>query len=206
MDSMAAHREGSFSMMTIPVQAAALIILVGFLAGCGWVPQKVTISPQAIAPASNVGDGATVTVTVTDTRPTLRIGYRGLDSKLAEISTDQDLAMIFQQKIVQGLTQQGFKVVAYGEAPGRVLKVEIRALEYTSDLDFWKGTVRTKAAIQAYSKRDDVAYDKLYVAERQQAVVDAPRAKTNEKMINGAISDVLQRLFEDSKLMKVLAN
>src|SRR2546426_9116013 len=97
-----------------------------FLAGCAWVPQKVTIAPKVQVPASNVGNGAKVVVKVLDTRPSLQIGYRGMDSKGAEITIDQELAPIFQQKIIEGLTQQGFKAAPASQEPARVLKIEIR--------------------------------------------------------------------------------
>src|SRR2546421_254315 len=131
---------------------------------------------------------------------------QGRDCKLAQITNDQDLAPVFQQKIIEGLTQQGFKAVASTEQPARLLKVEIRGLEYTTDIDFWKGIIHTKAALQAYSKNENFVYDKLYVAERQETTVEAPRARTNELLINGVVSDVLQKLLEDQKLAKALAN
>src|SRR5437867_241417 len=154
--------------MKIFIESACLALLAALVGGCAWVPQKVTIAPQLQVPASNLGNGATVVVKVLDTRPSLRIGYRGMDSKLAEITTDQNLAPIFQQKIIQGLTQQGFNAVASSDQRTRVLKIEIRALQYTTDMDFWKGTVQTKAAIQAYWKNEDAIYDQLYVAERKE--------------------------------------
>src|SRR5262245_12774855 len=126
---------------------ALVLVAVAFGSGCAWVPQKVTIAPHLQVPASNLGNGTTIVVKVLDTRPSLQIGYRGLDSKLAEITTDQELAPIFQQKIIEGLTQQGFKAVSSSDQPNRTLKIEIRTLQYTTDMDFWKGTVRTKAAI-----------------------------------------------------------
>ena len=192
--------------MKMFIQSALLLFVMALLAGCAWVPQKVTIAPHLQMPASNLGNGATVVVRVLDTRLSVRIGFRGLDSKLAEITTDENLASIFQQRIIEGLTRQGFKAVAASEQPARELKVEIRALQYTTDMDFWKGTIRTKASIQAHSKTEDAVYDKLYVAERQQTVMEAPGAKTNASLINGTISDVLQRLLADEKLSRLLAN
>lgn len=177
-----------------------------FLIGCAWVPQKVTIAPQVQAPTSSIGNGATVVVRVVDSRPSLRIGYRGLDSKGAEITTAQDLAPIFQQKIIEGLSQQGFKAVAASEGPARLLNVEIRVLEYTAELDFWKGTIRAKAAIQAFTKMDGFTFDQLYVAERNESGSEAPAAKKNAQLINRVISDVLQRLLGDRKLVQMLAD
>jgi len=181
-------------------------LAAALLAGCSWVPQKVTIAPQVQVPPSNLGNGATVVVKVLDVRRSLRIGYRGMDSKLAEITTDQDLAPLVQKQIIEGLTQQGFKAVASSEETARLLKVEIRALDYMTDMDFWKGTVRTKAALQAYCKTQKVIYDQPYVAERTHTAAEAPGAKTNAELINGVMSDVLQRLLGDRKLVSLLAN
>ena len=176
------------------------------LAGCAWVPQKVTIAPQVRMSASDLGHGETVVVKVQDSRRNLRIGYRGMDSKLAQIRTDQDLAPIFQQQIMEGLSRQGFKAVPAADGPARVLKVDIRELHYSTDTELWQGTVRTRAAVQAYSRTEDTVYSRLYEAEREEKAIEAPGAKTNARLINGAISDVLQRLLEDQKLIKMLAD
>src|SRR5207249_3882388 len=152
-----------WAIMKISIRLVFLALAAAFVPGCAWVPQKVTIAPQLRVPASNRGNGAIVVVKVLDTRPSLRIGYRGLDSKLAEITTDQDLAPLLQKKIIEGLTQQGFRALPSSEQPNRLLKIELRTLQYTTDMDFWKGTIRTKAAIQAYSKVDDFIFDQLYV-------------------------------------------
>ena len=157
-------------------------------------------------PASNVGNGATVVVQVRDVRPSSQIGYRGLDSKGAEITTDQDLAPVVQKKIIEGLTQQGFKAVSAGEEPARMLKVEIRDLQYTTDMDFWKGIVRTKAVLQASSRTEGRVYEQLYAAEREEKAAEAPRAKTNAQLINGVLSHALQRLLGDQRLVRWLAN
>jgi len=157
-------------------------------------------------PASNVGNGATVIVRVLDARPSSRIGFRGLDSEGAQITTDQNLTQVFQQKIIEGLRQQGFKAAASSDEPGRVLKVEIRAVQYTTDMDFMKGIIRTKAALQVYVKTEASTYDRLYVGERQETAAEAPGAKTNSRLINGAVTDVLHNLLGDQKLAAMLAN
>ena len=192
--------------MKIGFPSVLLTLSLALLAGCAWVPQKVTIAPQLQNPTSQFGHGAKIVVAVRDIRPTQQIGYRGLDSKGAEITTDQDLASIFQKKIIEGLTQQGFLAVPSSDEPARALKVEIRSLEYKTEMEFWKGTVRARAALHANSKAEGAAYDQLYTAERQEPAVEAPRAKTNEQLINGAISDVLQKLLADPRLLKFLAN
>src|SRR5437870_12792502 len=117
-----------FLWMTVAAISAAI------LAGCAWVPQKVEIKPEVRVASSDLGRGSTVVVKVQDTRRTQRIGYRGLDSNLAQIRADQDLGPIFQQKIIEGLTRQGFNALPFSEQPARVLKVEIRAIQYSTEM------------------------------------------------------------------------
>lgn len=198
-------KESILVLMKLFFQFMLRVLAAGLLAGCAWVPQKLSLAPQVRVPASNLGNGATVVVKVLDIRPTSRIGSRGIDARGAEITTQQNVAAILQQKIIQGLNQQGFKAAPSSEEPAQVLKVELRILQYTTAMDFWQGTIRAKAGIQAYLKAKERIYDQPYVAEREEHVVEAPGANTNERLINGAISDVLERLLTDEKLLKLLA-
>jgi|SRR6185369_2069458 uncharacterized lipoprotein YajG len=175
-------------------------------AGCAWVHQDATLKLDPAITPSSIGRDATVAVKVLDHRRSKMIGYRGLDSKNAEITTDQDIAALFQAKILEGLSRKGFKAVAYGEQPGRSLTVEIRQIEYKTDMDFWKGIIQAEAAINAWSVGEDESYQRIYRGQRKDTSMEAPGAKTNERLINGAISDALQNLFEDERLIRFLAN
>ena len=145
-------------------------------------------------------------VRVFDQRRTKTIGYRGVDSKNAAITTDQNLAVLFQAKILEGLARKGFKAVRYGEQPGRLLTVEIRQIEYKTDMEFWKGTIQVDAALNAWSVKEDARHERVYRGQRSDTTMEAPRAKTNERLINGAISDAVQNLLEDERLVHFLAN
>jgi len=188
------------------VHSAILVLNAVFFAGCAWVPQTVTINPRLNVPSSNVGKGAAVTVNVLDLRASPTTGHRGVGSKGAEITVDPDLGPVFQRKLAEGLTQLGFKVVPFNGQSPRLLRVEIKNLEYTSEMEFWQGTVKTKASIQAYSRAGDAVYNRTYVAEKQQKAQEAPGAKTNEQLLNAVVSDVLEQLLGDQRLLALLAS
>ena len=57
-----------------------------------------------------------------------------MDSKNASITTKQDLAALFQAKICDGLKQKGFRAMPYSGQPGEVFTVEIRQLDYSTDM------------------------------------------------------------------------
>ena len=184
------------------VYCALAAALVG---GCAWTPQTATLKPAPNITPSTLGNGVTLAVRVIDKRQSDTIGYRGLDSQNAAIRTTQNVAALFQEKIIEGLRQKGFSAAPYQDQPGRLLIVEIRQIDYTTDMDFWKGIVRTEATLGASMIKDGVKFEQLYSGKRTENTVEAPGAKTNERLINGAISDALQRLFEDDRLIRYLA-
>lgn len=182
------------------------VTIAGLFAGCAWVHQDATLKLDPAITPSSIGRDATVAVKVLDQRRSKTIGYRGLDSKNATITTDQDVAALFRAKIVEGLSRKGFNAVPHGEQPGRPLTVEIRQIEYKTDMDFWKGIIQAEVAISAWSVREDASYERIYHGQRKDTTMEAPGAKTNERLINGAISDALQNLLEDERLIRFLAN
>ena len=177
-------------------------LLVG---GCAWVSQDAALKPKPVVVESNIGKGVRVAVRGLDRRPSKLIGYRGLDSKNARITSEQDVGAVFQEAVVEGLKKKGFDAVPDQGDPGRLLTVEVRQIDYTTDMDFWKGIVKVQAEVVAYMIKDGARFEQSYFAERTETTVEAPRAKTNERLINSAISASLQKLFDDRRLMTYLA-
>jgi uncharacterized lipoprotein YajG len=196
----------------MPGSDMRMTILIGLwvgllsLCGCAWVHQTATLTVQPQISPSRVGSGSTVTVRVIDKRPSRIIGYRGMDSKNAEITTDQDVAGLFQQAITIGLTNKGFTVLPYGESAGRLLTVEIDEIAYTTDMEMWKGSVQAKTVLHAVSRRDGTFFRDRYVGQHRESTFEAPGAKTNERIINTAIAQAVQRMFEDERLLQFLVN
>jgi uncharacterized lipoprotein YajG len=163
------------------------------------------LQPAPNITASTVGSGVKVAVRVIDKRQSETIGYRGLDSQNAAITTTQNVPALFQEKIVEGLAKKGFSASAFEGQPGRLLIVEIRQIDYTTDMEFWKGIIKTEVVLGASMIKDGVKFEQFYTGKRTENSVEAPGAKTNERVINGAISDSLGRLFDDEHLMRYLA-
>ena len=182
------------------------LVVPFYLSGCAWAPQRLTIKAEPRFSKSAIGSGTTVAVQVIDARPSKIIGYRGLDSALAEIHTEQDVGNIFQDKLIEGLKQKGFNAIPYDGQSTLTLRAEIRLIEYSTSTDMWKGSIQAKAIVAAYSRKADRIHDRIYRTEREQAVLEAPLARTNERLINSVISEVLQRIVEDQNLTEFLAH
>jgi uncharacterized lipoprotein YajG len=183
-----------------------LVFLAWFVGGCAWVHQNATLrlNPQ-IAP-SEIGAGRTVAVRVNDRRASDVIGYRGLDSENAAITTTQNIAALFEAKIIEGLGMKGFKAVAFTDQSAGVLNVEVMEIKYTTDLDVLKGSMQARAVLRVSTRKNGSTFAQNYYGRREGKIFEAPKASRNEQLINGAISDAVQRMFEDRRLMFLLAN
>lgn len=183
-----------------------VLVLAWFVGGCAWVHQDAMLSlnPQ-IAP-SKIGAGRTVAVRVYDRRASDIIGYRGLDSQNAAITTTQNIAALFETKIIEGLGAKDFKVVAFTDQSAGVLNVEVMEIKYTTDLEVLKGSMQARAVLRVSTRKNGSDFAQNYHGSREETIFEAPKASRNEQLINGAISDAVQRMFEDRRLMFLLAN
>lgn len=174
-------------------------------AGCAWIPQTAHIRMTPVVALSDDGRGAEVAVEVLDRRMTTTLGHRGMDSQDAAITSKQNIAVLVRDALMAGFARKGFKVRAHEGGAGRVLTVELTKLEYTTDMDFWKGVVMTEAVLSARSVKSGVRFQQFYTGQRKETTVEAPRAKTNERLLNEAITGATKNLLEDPNLLRFLA-
>lgn len=187
------------------VGQTAILVAVMITVGCAWVPQEARIKIDTGSATSEAGRGVRVAVKVYDRRPDTVLGYRGVDTQNAAITTKQNLVVLFRDAIIEGLSRKGFKATDYdGETP-RVLSVEIRKVEYSTDMEFWKGVVKTEAWLVASMTRGGARFEQNYVGTRKQTTVEAPRAKTNERLLNEAVSEAVNALVNDPSLLRFMA-
>lgn len=173
--------------------------------GCAWVPQEARLRIDSGKSVSEVGRGMRVAVKIHDRRPQSVLGYRGVDSQNAAITTKQNLALLFRDAIIEGLSRYGFKATDYDGESSRVLSVEIRKLEYSTDMEFWKGMVKAEAWLGASMSRDGLRFEQNYTGVSKQTTVEAPRARTNERLLNNAISDAVRALVNDPTLLRFMS-
>ena len=186
---------------------AMVSILVSFNA-CSVADQKVSLHPTLDVKSENVGKNMQVGVQILDERPEQNLGYRGTDEsgKGAVITTDQEVAEVFSEKIKEGLKKKGFEPISYSDDIARTLKIEIHALENNASDGFWTGDVRTQASLKAVAQHSGEKYEKSYRTECEESIILVPLTEDNEQSINATISEVLQITFEDQELFEFLSN
>jgi hypothetical protein len=195
----------------LPIDRLALLAacLVA-VSACAFVDQKATLRPDvSVAPAaidSGMGGGHVVAVHVVDERPRSLIGRRGAGGSVGgSITTDQDVAELVREKIIDALQRDGFAPTRDGAGGDRKLNVEVRFLEYELAMGFWTGSVNTRAALKAACRNGDATYERLYRGEHKRGAFVVPSASTNERLLNVALSEALGGLLGDRELLACLA-
>ncbi len=181
------------------------LVLLSF-SGC-YGPQRVTLRPVVTMAETNIGGGSEVAVKVVDARGDKSLGHRGSElMRGAEITTDQDVPSLIYDAVARGLRKKGFALVAYAENSPRTLKVEIGLIKYQMSSGDWTVGVHTRTALKAEATNKGETYKNFYRVENDQRAGLPPSAKTNDRLINQAVSQVLQKLFDDQELITFLAN
>lgn len=179
--------------------------LIG-LSACAYMPQKATLDPHVQYVQSNVGAGKAVSVSVIDERSSTSLGHRGTAyGAAASITTDQNVAAVFERAVFNGLLANGFRPVDYNSSVPRQLQVQIRTIRYSTQEGFWTGGVTTKAAIQVRADSRGHNYLKFYRYADKERVVVVPTASHNAQLINDAMDGVLKKMFSDPSLMMTLS-
>lgn len=187
--------------------AMALVVT----SGCAFTPQVVEIQPELDISKSNIGNGAAVVVYVVDERDNKELGRRGTGAmKGAAITTEQDMAVVFRDTIIAGLTEKGFVASAgsSAEAPGNaaLLRIDIRNIEYETSMGFWTGGVHVRGSMKGTASKSGETYDHFYQIDDEKRVVVVPGADSNAQMINATVSAVIQEMFNDVELFEFLKN
>jgi uncharacterized lipoprotein len=176
------------------------------ITSCAFIPQKVTLAPELDIAGSSIGRGKNVALKVVDERADTCLGRRASGyGPAAEIATDQDVCACVNEQIVEGLRRNEFNPVLYTKDAPRSLIVEIRLIEYTSSAGFATAGIHAKAALKAICRNNELTYEKMYRTESEQRKVFVPTAEENERLINEALSQVINKLFQDQELTSFLA-
>ncbi|PKM08505.1 MAG: hypothetical protein CVV14_03760 [Gammaproteobacteria bacterium HGW-Gammaproteobacteria-4] len=176
------------------------------LSGCAFNSQTARLAPTVNVQNSNEGNGVSVAVRVVDERTSKSLGHRGTAyGAAAEITAEQDVAVVVHEQLVTGLQKKGFNVVDYAADASPRLTVEVRGLEYSTSQGFWTGGVKIESALKVQAVRGTESFDQMYRSNKEERVVVVPTAATNEQWINSSLSDVLNQLFGDIGLFRFLA-
>lgn len=88
----------------------------------------------------------------------------------------------------------------------RIIWTELRTLKYETAVGLWTGGNIGTAAIKVIATNPKgKTYEKSYRGQKEIRTAFVGSQETNAKVINGALNDVIAKIFEDKELMKFLA-
>lgn len=186
----------------------AATLSAGFLTGCAFVPEKVTLDPKVQYKHSHVGHNKSVVLRVIDARSSTALGGRVTQyGPAAPIDvSSESLVQIVRATVSKGLRANDFRVVSPGSPATALLVVRVNALEYRQRVGFWAGHVDLNSNIEGKATGShNQTYDKVYRYTGTKNVFFTPTAGSDHKQINGAVSSSLGQLLNDRKLMHFLA-
>lgn len=188
-----------------PLVAMMVLGAVLTLAGCAMSPQAVQVNPSvSVAESARNSLNASVSVTVFDERLTPVIGYRGGVYDSSVITARDNLPLALRSSVERGLREMGMSASSSSEAAQ--FQVYLDSLEYTVPEGSYVTKVEVKAKVRVVVLQSGRRFEGSYSSDISERVAKAPSDSKNEELINGVLSDVLERLFADSKLQEFLAS
>ncbi|RDZ26147.1 YajG family lipoprotein [Lysobacter silvisoli] len=173
------------------------------LSGCAFQKQAIRLEPKLEAPQSTIGSGKLTMVNVADERPRSTLGTRGVAGIGEQLTVEGDLRKIIENSVTQGLQQQGFATDGPME---NQLRVEIRNLDYVVNSGFWAGKLNIEFLLKGICIKGNARpYEQMYRGEYRKNVQVVQGAASNNLFVNDVVSQAINSLLKDEKLMRCLA-
>lgn len=185
---------------TLIITAAALL-----LGGCALSPQQVQIQPDPQVQSNNLGHNQPVKVIAVDSRGEEAFGSRGgVYASTSTISPSNDVRQAIVDSVRKGLQQLGFNAYNPGD-DATALEVRLEKLQYIPEKSSVVNEVTLNLVMTAEAKRHGVTHTGSYKTSVDHKSPFTPTQAQNQKMINDILSQAIQRMLEDPKMIAFLA-
>jgi hypothetical protein len=151
-----------------------------------------------------IGDDAAVALETVDNRANPALGsLEKREGPPAEVTTDRDPAYILKLTVAKTLRDYGFRPGLWDDSAQPRLLVGIEKLNITVDSTL-PYDINTEVVLSARAWRDGKTFEGQATANLSDVSPTRPNAEKTAGYLNKAITQALQRLFED-KLPRFLA-
>ena len=184
----------------------AILAAIGvLLPACALTPQHLHLEPTVAVKSEPVASGATVAVSVEDRRTDSKLGEVGdPNTQMVEVSLTEDFKPRLYEEVQKVLTGLGFNVVPAGEEADRSLQIDVRRLELSSVKQPFVFDTELRAELGAVATSGPDTYDRLYYVRTRKETAGPPYLKDSNALINTAVSQALQDMLSDERLLDVL--
>ena len=206
--SMISHKPGGTYQIALAfAKVVAMCGGIAALGGCAFTTGHVNVAYQAAGNATKVAlpDSPPVSVEVSDKRPSQAVGQKinGFGMKTADIVADNDVASTLKGAFESELKARGFTEAAGGD----LISVRVYEFQNQYTLGFFSGDATASLGMDIAVKRPDgsVAYQKTITGQAKDWVEIAGEDNA-QRVLNLAMQDALNKVFDDSDFIAALKN
>lgn len=190
------------NMWRIMIAVAAAVLVQG----CSLKPQSLHLDPMVQVRGPQVSSGSLIGLSVTDGRDSQKLGEVGdPNTKMVEVSLKEDFAPSLYNKIAKALTEKGYEVVPYSDAMTRSLQISVKRLQLSSEKQAFNFETELRAELSASAKNGSETYDRLFFVRRYLETAGPPYQKDSNMLLNNAVSQTLDDMLSDEKMLNLLA-
>ncbi len=183
--------------------AAAAIVLVS---GCSLKTQNLSLDPKIDVAPAQVAAATLIGLSVTNPRQTQKLGEVGdPNNKMVDVLLTEDFSPKLYAKLKAALIEKGFEVVPSSEAMTRALRISVVRLELSSVKTAFNFETELRAEVSASARNDRETYDRLFYVRSYKETALPPFRKDSNALVNTAVSQALEDILSDQKMLQMLA-
>lgn len=190
------------------LSALVVSLLLLAMVGCASSPHYVQATPKVSGDLPESGSGQAVTLSVVDGRENDVLGSRSGAAMGTDTITLQtaDVLPKLEAQAEYALRQMGFTPTTEPDAQRPRLTLTLKRLDYAQGhRQLLLGEAELEAVFEAEAKNGSDGYVGRYTSRRSQSYALRPSLEENTQMINGLLSDGLNRTFGDPAMGQMLA-
>lgn len=182
-----------------------LLIVLFSLSACALSPQVVTVDPSiSTTGITAASEALTLTLDVDDPRESTIIGQRGgIYKTTSHIRTDENMVKRLESKLIKAFKDLGYDVQSTGGADA-YLTVKTSVIDYAVIEEKGLNAIKIAVEIQAVCRKGTRQFSRNYSYSRKKDFVKIPSERENEKIVNEAMSVVLDNMLSDEALFKFI--
>jgi uncharacterized lipoprotein YajG len=174
--------------------------------GCTLKPQYLRIDPVVKVKESQIGNGRTIGLRVSDARPDKKLGEVGdPDRKMVDVRVEEDPSPAIYKRVKDALTGMGFSVQPSSDAMVSSLDITIRKFDLQSEKQALTFETELRAEVSAHVANGSESYDRQFNVRTRRESAGPPYEKDSTQLVNTAMSQALDDLLADQDLLAALA-
>ena len=183
------------------------IVASSLFGACTYMPHEVKLDAKVppVGSHGTLGKGVKLNFSLVDDRDQLSAGLRGTSGISADVKV-ADIMNYLTEQLTLGFKNRGFVLVPQSQTADASVAVYLRSFRWFSEAGFWtrREDVFVSIRVDAKNRRTGGEYLNTYQHDRERKSLYEAFGDEIDKNLNFGLEDVLEQLFTDFELMRVL--